>query len=115
MTDEQINIAIAGSLGWTYCKAIPRKPKYWQVSDVPEVVRIGSRPPHWGAGSCTFPNYCNDLNAIHEAELATFKTGGAWGEYFDYLSIVCDLANDPITATARQRAEALLKTIGKWE
>ena len=110
MTDEQINIAIAEACGWARIRlplAGPRLASPMMQKSPMYCASIPDTEPS--------PNYCNDLNAIHEAELATFKTGGAWGEYFDYLSIVCDLGNDPITATARQRSEAFLKTIGKWE
>ena len=65
------------------------------------------------------PDYLNDLNAMHEAENATFKTGDEWGRYFAWLEEVCymltNAPNDPINSTAAQRAEAFLKTIGKWE
>ena len=102
MTDEQINQTIAMALGWSN---LPTDPS--------SMVQFTARNPEgkWDM----VPNYCTDLNAIHEAELATFKTGFAWGEYFAHLAIVCDLGNDPITATARQRSEAFLRTIGKWE
>ena len=102
MTDEQINQTIALALGWS------NLPK-----DQARMVQYTARNPKgkWD----NVPNYRNDLNAMHEAELAAFKTGGAWGAYFDYLSIVCDAGNDPITATARQRSEAFLRTIGKWK
>lgn len=66
-------------------------------------------------GSCGIPDYLNDLNAMHDAEKSSITDGEIWGEYFDTLSIVCCYDNDPITATASQRAEAFLKTLGIWE
>jgi len=70
------------------------------------------------------PDYCNDLNAMHEAE-KTLDFEQA--ELFE--DELCDvtfknnkrLENPPpwrfsvCHATARQRAEAFLKTINKWE
>lgn len=55
-------------------------------------------------------DYCTDLNAIHEAE-QTLK-GMALYEHIDQLF---DLCYEPTIATARQRAEAFLRTLGKWE
>ena len=66
--------------------------------------------------------YCNDLNAMHEAE----KTldDDQWLEYMLNLQdvfqrdpyrgkwIVCQ---DNMHSTAAQRAKAFLKTIGKWK
>jgi len=55
-------------------------------------------------------DYCNDLNAMHEAE----KT--LTGKHFeDYLMELLDFIDEPILANARQRAEAFLRTLGKWE
>ena len=55
-------------------------------------------------------DYCNDLNAMHEAE----KT--LTGKHFeDYLMELLDFIDEPILANARQRAEAFLRTMGKWE
>ena len=109
MTDEQINAAIAEACGWRNCKVLPKPKKYWDVSDVPEMCRIGSPPV---AGSCTFPNYCADLNAMHEAE--NTLVGQQFPAYAFFLN---DIEGSlwGIRATARQRAEAFLRTLGKWE
>ena len=63
------------------------------------------------------PNYCADLNAMHEAE-KELKSGqigkyqsALWGAM--YYSPQAGIGM--IHATARQRAEAFLKTIGKWK
>jgi hypothetical protein len=56
------------------------------------------------------PDYCNDLNAMHEAEkVLTFKD---WEFYCDELG---GSFQGCAHATARQRAEAFLRTLGKWE
>ena len=58
-------------------------------------------------------DYCNNLNDMHEAEKALAehqnesiypRNLGAWRN-----------PTKPIYATARQRAEAFLRTLGKWE
>lgn len=60
----------------------------------------------------TCPDYCNDLNAMHEAEVATFTTNESKDRYYDTLGLVSETWR--FMATARERAEALLHTIGKW-
>jgi hypothetical protein len=88
MTDEQINWAITEAIG---------------------------ADPHWKCAK----DYCNDLNAIHEAEKVLSPRDE--GMYFLTLKqLVCDLIWHRDTcrnyrATARERAEAFLKTLGKWE
>ncbi len=60
------------------------------------------------------PDYLHDLNAMHEAEKTLFpKHEAKWAMT---MSEVCGHSWRIIyTATASQRAEAFLKTIGKWE
>ena len=60
------------------------------------------------------PNYLNDLNAMHEAEKLLVRL--QWVSYLRRLQTLCDESVTwPIHATASQRAEAFLRTIGKWE
>ena len=96
MTEEQINAAIAKACGRR------QKPNGEWFPDNGLTV-----------GSQGIPNYCNDLNAMHEAEKVLTQHQnesiyprilGAWRN-----------PTKPIYATARQRAEAFLRTLGKWE
>jgi len=57
------------------------------------------------------PDYLNDLNAMHEAE-KQMNTKVLWEAYKAHL---LNWMTEPVCASARQRAEAFLKTIGKWE
>jgi len=59
------------------------------------------------------PDYCADLNAMHEAEKVLTKHQ----RESIYPRIMGGWRNPakPIYATARQRAEAFLRTLGKWE
>ena len=62
------------------------------------------------------PDYLNDLNAMAKAE----KSIGEKNLYrkFLYLVVLDDpenIANEPAWATAAQRAEAFLRTLGLWE
>lgn len=69
------------------------------------------------------PDYLNDLNAIHIAEGILPSSGGRPGicDYAKHLSDVQDRIRTQgdwwtwIHSPANQRAEALLRTIGKWK
>jgi len=91
MTNEQINIAIAKACGWDN-DDIERGYTLCQFSEI-------------------VPDYCNDLNAMHEAE-KIFDSA----LYCRYIDELCTQAikgkNSMYLATAAQRAEAFLKTIG---
>lgn len=103
MTDQQINIAIAEHCGWT-------EREFWE--DVG--FYVGLHPARKIRKA--LPDYCNDLNAIHEAEMATLKPSLFSGrEFRQNLLDLCGCAAMTVHATARQRAEAFLRTIGKWE
>lgn len=100
MTNEQINIAIAEACGW---KPTTDGGICWDCNGAPIV---------------TPPDYCNDLNAMHEAEKKLTEK-----RLQTYLDFLADAPRDDVYqtwtgsvfATARQRAKAFLKTIGKWE
>lgn len=100
MTNEQINIAIAEACGW---KLHPQD--RWIV--------IPPNSQHSVQPLSTIPNYCNDLNAMHEAEKSLAHD--IRNHYIDLLGETYSDSWEFATATARQRAEAFLKTIGKWE
>jgi hypothetical protein len=89
MTDEQINAVIAQACGWKGC--------------------LECNDPI--CEDNFIPNYCADLNAMHKAE---------WSLTDDQLWRMARNIerNDEqwyFRATARQRAEAFLRTLGKWE
>jgi len=100
MTPEQQRVAIAEACGW----------------------KTGYRD---AVSSVTaLPDYLNDLNAMHEAE----KVLGILerGTYQNILGSACGgireddgghfvSHRESIHATASQRAEAFLRTIGKWK
>lgn len=112
MTDDQINKAIAEACGWTeiHDSGPWHNHKPW-----------GYPPQPPGAGGNAYkyvPDYCNDLNAMHEAEKTL--TPKNWNNFSENWWIYCKLlrvndADEAIHATARQRAEAFLRTLGKWE
>jgi hypothetical protein len=87
------------------------------------------RPEHyrWGDNLVPTPDYLNDLNTMHEAEKV--KEMAFDSDYAYWLAHVAvrdrglnedkldvgDGYQIALTATAAQRAEAFLRTIGKWE
>ena len=84
---------------------------------------ISQNGAHWGFlgenyYSQLLPNYLNDLNAMHDAEelfYAKSDTLEGAERMRDYSKWLCRIAKYPLHATATQRAEAFIRTIGKWE
>ena len=107
MSDDEINRAIAETCGW-------QAEHYEHKCDGTTIFRCGacgglghSNCYGDGRGAVSFscsvspccdeavpPDYCGDLNEMHEAE-----------------KVIAEMVH----ATARQRAEAFLRTIGKWK
>ena len=99
MTDEQINAAIAEACNWTG--------------------NLICRDFNGNLWPADLPDFCRDLNKMRWVE-----------QYIEdrnkYLNILANLTEaleasnvdndwDFLRATARQRAEAFLRTLGKWE
>ena len=111
MSDEQIqiNIAIAEACGW--------RELFLDQNSEPWGFNTGL---HY---SQRIPEYCNDLNAMHEAEkILTTKQKQRYAKALsDDLSDSAPTESchtvwsDTIHATARQRAKALLKTLEKLD
>ena len=108
MTDEQINAAIAKEIGWTQVEAMHRS---------------GRAPGATYVGREFIPDYCSDLNAMHEAESTLQRNGPEFSRML--LELVGEAAGPGVMyaygsfshvhAPARLRAEAFLRTLGKWE
>ena len=90
--------------GWRFVEDDPDYEPYWED---PAGNMIGAK------NMVSFPNSAGCLNAMHEAE--------EWLMHEDLDSYGCYASNlyyghgNCIHATARQRAEAFLRTLGKWE
>lgn len=102
-TDEELNRIIAEWCGWTF------HPES-STSDIESY-----EPEHWTdqSGAAVNSFFCDDLNAIHDA---WFKLNNNEKHRFqDALQVVLLNSLYPvgwlICATARQRAEALVKVI----
>ena len=108
MKEEQINAAIAKACGWTECRLVTKV----VLSTLREPVAYGI--PQNGTYEIACLNYCSDLNAMHEAE-RVLNADALFEEYYLMLYETTRSTRWPVCATARQRAEAFLKTLGKWE
>lgn len=108
MTPERQRIVIAEVCGWKEC----------EISVHGYI--IGIRPgDDIHDGKRGLPDYLNSLDAMHEAENAG-GTGFNKADGIIQLMHVIKLPNaTPVGflayATATQRAEAFLRTVGKWE
>ena len=102
MTDEQMRIKIAEACGW---KAL----EYEDFSKygVPCFMLMGSN--NTGTRLAP-PDYLNDLNAC--AEFEAMLTSAERFTYLVELNKLCGDEPSAVWATARQRAEAFLKTKG---
>ena len=117
MTDLEINIAIAEACGY---QIEPSQAKGgWRLYNEQSETSFWwncDRPPTLSDVSYRLPNYCSDLNAMHEVWSGLSETEKA--VFVDELYAVTPSTSyeDRYTgATARQRAEAFLRTIGKWK
>lgn len=107
MTNEQINKTIAEACGWTmrnetcthpygYAKGMEFERTYWTNKD---------------GKAASIPKYSGCLNAMHEAEkqMKLSDITSYREMLFDWLKLDC------VCASASTKAEAFLRTIGKWE
>jgi len=109
MTDEYINTTIASHNGYTDIKS----GFGWVKTSNEEIIK-------------KVPDYCNDLNAMRVAELTLTEENKL--KYASYLAQVFNASYkkawwdlnaketfEVINVSAKQKAEAYLKTLDKWE
>ena len=135
MTEKQMNIAIAESLGFEDIHFSPKK-YYERRTAIDFHCLVGTHPDpdhnHPEDGLTYVPDYCNDLNAMHELE-KIIKEPASYAGWLEAVteSEIAVGSLDPreiegrviryrslfwtAHATARQRAEAYLRTIGRFE
>jgi len=116
MSEQEQQIAIAEACGWLCLGGC-------FAADYPGWILQGDTA--WKGGMRKLPNYLHDLNAMHEAE----KTLDAHRreQYTDLCVIIASrkaeftaelsetsLRWNALHCTAPQRAEAFLRTVGKW-
>jgi hypothetical protein len=113
MTDEEINKAIAIHLGWQGVVSDP-------------ILGVMGLPPSINDGDhlhIRTAMWTKDLNAMHEAEKTVFGSSNMWVDFMEHLCDATGAVNTSmvdamviiIQATVKQRAEAFLRTLGKWE
>lgn len=103
MTEQEIRIAIAEFCGYRRFESPQNTMNFFHPN---------------GKETCICPNYPKDLNAMHEAE-GWLNNEQTW----KFTCIIVDITGAEsfsetfviLHATASQRAEALLRTIGKWK
>jgi hypothetical protein len=118
VTPEAQRIAIAEACGW-------KKSGYWAWSGQDCYERDGNEP----CAASRLPNYLTDLNAMHEAEktLPDFAGDDESADQLGFCETLAEVVGAKwntansydmwliVNATAAQRAEAFLRTIGKWQ
>jgi hypothetical protein len=116
MTPEQQRVAIAEACGWT--NVAPRIVK--NVKHQGDNILVGT----WSDNGW-IPDYLNDLNAMHDAEQMLWRVD--WSHRYVFNDHLANTikgrpvnrnewdAETLLDATAAQRAEAFLRTIGKWK
>jgi hypothetical protein len=123
MSPHLQRVSIAAALGWLEIKnySTIRVDGLW----------LGYPPKNPIIGQpVELPDYLNDLNAMHEAEKSLKalldEKEFSYGLWIEYAKALCRIVEDDqnerimfswkvFHSTAAQRAEAFLKTIGKWE
>ena len=119
MTNEEINEAIALQLGWAKCACGDIRCGAWFPP--------GTSDPY--KAELGVPSFCKDLNALREA-LNTLTDDESWrlilhlsditrnehhGDPDDWFNRSTDWTWRVVNATAHQRSEAFLRTLGKWK
>lgn len=113
MTPEEINITIQQHFGWKKT----RDPGGWFVWTDADGKFLGR---YYAPEFPKCPDYCRDLNAIHGAEITLWKEPETVEAYETCLQDVYLRAVGYggcaywFMAGAYPRAEAFLRTIGKW-
>jgi hypothetical protein len=106
MTNQEINKTIAEYCGWTECRLTIKGAGGGTRNET----AYGKPPARKYEAPC--PDYTRDLNAMHEAEKVLERK--QWHVYADNIDEM-HRKIELIHATARQRAEAFLRTLGKWK
>jgi hypothetical protein len=108
MTTESQRIAIAEACGWIHTDENPFERHGTKITN--NIPKGAWHHPVIAGCKLSPPDYLKDLNAMHEAEKVMAPE--QCKQYERWLGESC---NRVWHATAAQRAEAFLRTIGKWE
>jgi len=113
MNKEKQKIAIAEACGWKVKRRDITGYNVWEP-DAEFPAQLSNNIEN------KLPDYLNDLNAMHEVE-KVLPDGHTYWEFIRILDDIVkhgphvDYVADRASANAAQRAEAFLRTIGKWK
>ena len=124
MNNDSIKIAIAESTGWEWMR-VDESPWFsWFLNGERKTIALEEYQKNVSLGK--LPDFCGDLNVMAQTCQTVSETG-----HYKFLGHLYSIMRGEVTdhgdnkfsafnvaimvhATARQRAEAYLKTIGKW-
>lgn len=112
MNSKERRIAIAEACGWILCKTTDEFPgdlswhNYYGKT-------VWKHPKLGYASWKAVPDYPNDLNACHEFEKMLDEQ--TYRLFIGHLVAILKPGEFAVRATAPQRCEAFLRTIGKWK
>jgi hypothetical protein len=119
MAPEEQRIAIAEECGWKWENPKKRIKQEGRLIS-PDFKKVCKVWKDGSLGGVLIPDHLNDLNAIHEAEETL--TDEQFPEFDERLANTCGWLHPHkrqrhvvSRATAAQRAEAFLRTRGKWK
>lgn len=114
MTPEAQRIAIAEFCGWNIITIpfIPNRIKLGEKTCFTDEAKEQWKKTYPSTPYVkSLPDYLHDLNAM--AEVEEHLHGEDWATYFDWLQHHGKATG--VRATAGERAEGVLRTIGKWK
>lgn len=113
MKDDEINLAIAEACGW---RSVRELDDLYPDGSVAAGVWWQGIDPVDGQER-VIPDYCNDLNAMHEAlrHLPRELKGKMVDTVWQIMPTGTCMEFDLLTAEPYYLAEAFLRTIGKWK
>lgn len=121
MTPEAQRLAIAEACGWvrgSWAEYASTGLTDNKVKSGRVWTQNGWSNSNTGEARDELPDYLNDLNAMNEAEeTLDVNVESPNSPRYEYSRILYGMVPDkqqPFRATAAQRAEAFLRTIGKW-
>ena len=119
MSDEEQRIVIAEAHEWEWKVCTTYLGEFYGWFSPNLTFYLGADSDEKAKHVELLPDYLNDLNAMHEVERTLVRNDsrvsvGSWAYYLAQLADVT-AEQHPIDATARDRAEAFLRTLGKWK
>lgn len=109
MTNDQINRAIAEACGWEEITDSVAPEEFQRRASGMLRDKHGNRTP-----LKQIPDYCTDLNAMHEAEKTLTDDQFKWYTYWVEKLMPETKYRCYLCATASHRAEAFVRSLGKW-